>query len=179
MCRPWGFSGNRPRFPPWPRPFSTYLGTRGNRCPCSWSASGREPGDTLRCRTGRVPSCRCSACTRPGSRSPPPRKIRPQALGTPWCPCLRADRCLTRLQRREEIRKDAVGFELCYQSHFEVCAKTKRTIQSVTISATRWGQTIIWGGWNYRLERTVDRSISIIDALGSEGWCPSYVLTVV
>lgn len=89
-----------------PLPFSFYLGIRGNRCPCSWLVSGREPGDTLQCRTGHAPSCRCSVCTRPGSRSPPPRKTPPQVLCTPPCPFPLADRSLTHLERRRRRREE-------------------------------------------------------------------------
>lgn len=90
---------------PVPWLFPSYLGIRGNRCPCSWLVPGREPGDTLQCRTGHVPSCRCSVCTRPGSRSPPPHKIPLLVLCTPPCPFPLADRCLTHLQQRKREKQ--------------------------------------------------------------------------
>lgn len=98
-----------------------YLGICGNRCPCSWLVSGREPGDTLQCRTGRVPSCRCSLCTRPSSRSPPPHKIPPQVLCTPPCPSPLADRCLTHLNKKNKEREVTVMTIFCFHVHILVC----------------------------------------------------------
>lgn len=107
----------------YPGLISYYLGIRGNRCPCSWLVSGREPGDTLQCRRGHVPSCRYSVCTRPGSRSPPPHRIPPLGLCTPPCPSPLADRCLTHLREGQVGRKETVMFVLCHLIHILVCAQ--------------------------------------------------------